>query len=724
MPGPQAPSTHGAQGDPTSGGAPPARGGKGSLGALDSHIVRSRVAGLDREAAAARIASLVPELARHNRLYHVEAAPEITDREYDLLFLELTLLEERYPDLQRSESPTRTVGGAPVADLAPFPHEIPMLSLANAFGAEELLDFEARLRRFLAEAAPPVLSYVVEPKLDGLAMEVVYEGGRFVAAGTRGDGSVGEDVSHNMRTLPSLPLDLQGPRPQRLSVRGEVLFELEGFARMNRERESRGEKVFENPRNAAAGTMRQLDPRMVAGRPLLFYAHSFGFKEGGPSLASETEALRAFQGWGFLVTGLERRCQGIQEVIQAIEELGRRRSSLPWEIDGAVVKVDDFDLQERLGFVTRSPRWAVAYKFPPERVRTVLRDVAFSVGRTGVVTPVACLDPVRVGGVTVSSATLHNEDELQRLDLRLGDTVEVERSGDVIPKVAAVVPTPDRESLPRVAFPTTCPACGAVLVRDEDRVAIRCVDPLGCPAQVRRALLHFASRGAMDIEGLGEKLVDQLVDRGVRLPSDLYRLREEDLAGMDRMGPKSARNLVEALDRSRSRPLDRALFALGIPFVGETTARDLCQHFGSLQALLAAPREELERVPQVGPRVSQAVHTFFSRPEVQAEIGRLREVGVGFPDWERKAPPPSTPSAAAGRTFVLTGTLPTLTRDQARALIEAAGGKVAGSVSRKTDWVVAGEEAGSKLDKARELGIQVLDEDGLRALLAGGEKVG
>ncbi len=691
--------------------------------------------------AKARVEELTRELNRHNHLYHVLNRPEIDDREYDLLYRELEALEAAWPALRKAESPTQRVGDQPVEGLEPFPHRVPMLSLANAFSSEEMRDFEesrdnrGTLRggaRFILERAgawEPPLAYIVEPKLDGLAMELVYEDGVFVGAGTRGDGQVGEDVTHNVRTIKSVPLTLTGSAPGRVSVRGEVLFDLPGFEKMNAAREAAGEKPFENPRNAAAGTVRQLDPKIAAGRPLHFYAHSLGEGFDQDTHGTHSATLAHLAQLGFRINPLNQVCLGVEAVIERIRQLGELRHTLDYEIDGAVVKVDRLDLQEILGFVTRSPRWAVAYKYPPPRVRTRLARVDFGVGRTGVVTPVAVLDPVRVGGVTVRNATLHNEYQMRNKPeylggLRVGDLVEVLRAGDVIPRVEAVIPEDGREARPLASFPEGCPVCGAHLVREQnpdepEKVTIRCPNRLGCRAQLEAWLTHFASRLAMNIDGLGEKLVAQLVDTGlVRRPSDLYALSVERLSDLERMGRKSAANLVAAIEGSKDRPLDRALYALGIPMVGEATARDLAAAFGSVDAFLAATPEALQGVAGIGPVVAEEILDFLATPDNRDEIGRLRAAGVRFPS----AAPAVTASVAgvAGKSFVLTGTLPTLSREQAAEKILAAGGKVAGSVSKKTDYVVAGEAAGSKLTKAQELGLAVLDEAGLLALLGGG----
>ena len=695
----------------------------------DVAAVRARLASLDDKSAAARVAELVPELNRHNHLYHVLNAPEIDDRSYDLLYRELLEIEERWPALQRADSPTLRVGDEPVDGLTSFTHRVPMLSLDNVFDEDEVREFDARLRRFLGDDAPEVFEYVVEPKLDGIAVNLEYEGGVLVSAATRGDGRAGEEITHNVRTIDTVPLRLVGEGvPAQLSLRGEILFDLEGFERLNQRRVAEGEKAFENPRNAAAGTMRQLDSRIAARRPLIFFPHSHGHLEGAPMPATHSALMAKVGGLGFRLTGLARVCQGPEEVIAAIRDLGARRSGLPYEIDGAVLKVNHFALQEQLGFRTRAPRWATAYKYPPERVRTVLEGVLFSLGRTGAVTPVACLRPVRVGGVTVSRATLHNEDEIQRLDLKIGDTVEVERKGDVIPKVVQVVVEGDalREAhaaRPAIQFATHCPECSTALVRDPGEAVTRCPNSFGCPAQVRRALEHFGSRLAMDIDGMGPKLVDQVVAAGmVRRFSDLFHLELAPLAALDRMAEKSAQNLLDALEVARARPLRKVIYALGIPQVGDSTARDLAAAFLNIDALMSADVEALVAVEGVGEIVAKSVIDFFSSDEVVAEIGRLRAAGVQFPPAD---PPPSAapgggaPLPLAGKTFVITGTLPTLKRADAKARVLAAGGKVTGSVSANTDYLLAGADAGSKLTKAQSLGTPIIDEAAFLALLGG-----
>ena len=692
------------------------------MGQMDLGFSGTSKAAEGADSARSRMDELVDQLNRHNHLYHVLDAAEIDDRAYDLLFKELVDLETAHPDWLRADSPSQRVGGAPVDGLEKFPHRVPMLSLSNAFEAQDLVDFEERIRRQLGDRAPQTIRFVVEPKFDGLAMELVYENGQLTGAGTRGDGAVGENVTHNMRTVRTVPLALKPPFSDYVSVRGEVIFDLAGFERMNQARAERGDPAFKNPRNAAAGTVRQLDPEVAQGRPLQFFAHSAG--EG-----IETDGHHQLMGrlveMGFQIAELTRACDGMDEVIEAIEAIGAARNDLPYEIDGAVVKVNDTDLQEQLGFVTRSPRWAIAYKYPAPIVFTRLEDVGFQVGRTGVITPVAIMAPVMVGGVTVTNATLHNEHQVLRKPeylggLRVGDQVAVKRAGDVIPRVEAVVDEPGREARPQVRFPDSCPDCGTVLVREEnpkepEKVQHRCPNNLGCQAQVEAGLKHFASRLAMDIDGLGDKLVDQLVAAdAVRTPSDLYRLTLIQVAGLERMAERSANNLIKALEESKARPFARVLFGLGIRHVGEAVARDLCASFGTIDALMSASLDDLQAVDGVGPEIARSLHGWFQVPANQAEIAALRELGVQFPEVEK----PAGADNLDGKVFVITGTLPTMGRKDAAELIRGAGGKVTGSVSKKTDFLVAGEAAGSKLQKATALGVPVLDEAALLEMVS------
>ncbi len=677
---------------------------------LDS--VRDRAASLDETGARERLASLVPELNRHNHLYHVVGSAEIDDRSYDLLYRELQTLEERFPHLVRDDSPTQRVGGEPVQDLEPFTRRTPMLSLSNAFSADEMREFDARCKRFLGDDAPEHLPYVVEPKLDGVALELVYESGVLVGAGTRGDGQTGEDVTHNARTIGSVPVRLMGQvHPSYASVRGEVIFELEAFERMNDARRRAGKKSFENPRNAAAGAIRQKDPRETAKRPLTFFAHSFGEVDGVElDHGTHSAQLQTAMDWGFRTNPNNAVVLGIDAVIEAIAALDAKRNDLPYEIDGAVVKVDSIPLQDALGFITRSPRWAIAYKYPPPQVQTRLLDIDFQVGRTGAVTPVAIMHPARVGGVTVTNATLHNEDYVHGLDLRVGDIVVIERAGEVIPRVVKHIDDGEHDTREPFAFRPDCPECGTPLERPEGEAKQRCPNTLSCPAQLRAAVRHFGGRTAMDIDGLGEKIVDQLVDHGlVTRVSDLFALKIEDLTSLERMGRKSAEKLIQSIDVARGRPLDRALGSLGIPDVGESTARDLAQHFGTLDAIRSASEEDLTAVAGVGPIVANKLRAFFDDERHSAEVDRLVALGVEFVEVEAIGGG-GVNEHFEGKTFVITGTLPSMGRGDAKKRIQAAGGKVTGSVSKKTDVLLAGEAAGSKLTKANELGIEVIDE--------------
>lgn len=669
-------------------------------------------------------------LHHHNHQYYVLDAPEIPDAEYDRLFRELQSLEEQHPALRTPDSPTQRVGGRALEGFAKVRHRVPMLSIRTETDIEAsgARNFDARVRRELGlkDDAPP-LEYVAELKFDGLAISLRYEHGVLVQAATRGDGEIGEDVTQNIRTIGQVPLRLR-TRPQGeaippvLEVRGEVYMRRDDFERLNelqRDKIAKGaknEKTFVNPRNAAAGAVRQLDPGIARQRPLSFYAYGWGEIAGGPAFETHHEVLMALKAWGFPVSERVVLARGADELIAYHQAVGRERDSLPFDIDGVVYKVNSLALQRQLGFVTREPRWAVAHKFPAQEQLTVVEAIDVYVGRTGKLTPVARLQPVFVGGVTVTNATLHNEDEARRKDVRVGDTVIVRRAGDVIPEVVAVVPDQRRPGAVQFTMPRTCPVCGAAAVREEGEADYRCTGGLFCSAQRKWSILHYAQRRALDIEGLGEKLVDQMVDAGViRVLPDLYRLGLANLVALERMGDKSAQNLLAALEQSKATTLPRFLYGLGIRHVGESTARDLARHFGSMHAVMDASVEQLLQVPDVGPIVAESIHAFFQQAHNREVVEQLRAVGV---HWEEGAPAAQAPKPLSGKTVVLTGTLPTLTRDEAKDLLEAAGAKVAGSVSKKTDYVVAGAEAGSKLDKARELGVAVLDEDGLRKLLA------
>jgi len=669
-------------------------------------------------------------LHHHAHRYYVLDAPGIPDAEYDRLFQELQALEARHPQWISTDSPTRRVGGKPLEEFASVRHRVPMLSIrtetdTEASGAE---NFDARVRRELAlPADAPPLRYVAEPKFDGLAMSLRYEAGVLVQAATRGDGEYGEDVTHNIRTIGQIPLRLPADAPPALEVRGEVYMRRDDFERLNAsQREkiaagAKGEKTFVNPRNAAAGAVRQLDPAIAARRPLSFFAYGLGEitppDQGGPALATHFGMLQQLRAWGLPVCDLVQLAQGAAELAAYHARIGGLRDSLGYDIDGVVYKVDDLAVQQQLGFVTREPRWAVAHKYPAQEQLTTVLGIDVQVGRTGKLTPVAKLAPVFVGGVTVTNATLHNEDEARRKDVRVGDTVIVRRAGDVIPEVVGVLPDKRVGTPEPFSMPCSCPVCGSATVREEGEADYRCTGGLFCSAQRKQAILHFAQRRAVEVEGLGDKLVEQLVDAGiVRTLPDLYRLGLVALAGLDRMADKSALNLLDALQTSRQTTLPRFLFGLGIRHVGEATAKALARHFGSLDAIMDASTEQLLEVADVGPIVAQSIRLFFEQPHNREVVAQLRACGVV---WEEGAPAPTTPKPLSGKTFVITGTLPSMGRDEARDRIEAAGGKVAGSVSRKTNFVVAGAEAGSKLDKALELGVPVLDEAGLKEMLDG-----
>lgn len=658
--------------------------------------------------------TLKAEIEEHGYRYYVLDQPTIPDSQYDALFRELLDLEATYPELATPDSPSQRVGAAPSTDFAPVTHRVPMLSLNNAFGDDDVIAFDRRAREALGVEA---IEYAAEPKFDGLAISLAYEAGRFAGGATRGDGFTGEDVSANLRTVRAIPLHLPDPHPARvLEVRGEVIMLKRDFEKLNRDQLARGEKTFANPRNAAAGSLRQLDPKVTARRPLTFFAYGIGAVEGAVERwKKHAELLDYLARQRFRVA--PERCveRGVVRLLEYYREIGAQRERLPYEIDGVVYKVNDLRDQERLGFVARAPRFAIAHKYPAQEAVTEVLDIEVQVGRTGALTPVARLKPVAVGGVTVTNATLHNEDEIRRKDVRIGDHVVVRRAGDVIPEVVSVVverrPATSREFV----MPAQCPVCGSRVERLPDEAVARCTAGLYCPAQRKQALLHFASRRAMDIEGLGEKLVDQLVDRGlVRDLSDLYRLDAAQLAALERMAEKSAANVVAAIEASKRTTLERFVYALGIRNVGEVTARDLARHFGSLDALMDAPAGALERVPDVGPVVAASIAGFFSEPHNREVVRSLQALGV---HWPSPLPATAAMSEARGKSFVLTGTLPHLSREEAKARIEAAGGRVTGSVSRKTDYVVVGTDPGAKYEHARALGIPVLDEDGLLALL-------
>ena len=662
-----------------------------------------------------RVHALRKEIEHHNYQYYVLDAPSIPDAEYDRLWRELQTLEAAHPELVSADSPTQRVGAAPLAAFSQITHRQAMLSLNNAFGDAEVTAFDKRVREGLGREE---VEYAVEPKFDGLAISLIYEKGRLVCGATRGDGNTGEDVSTNLRTIKAIPLHLD-TEADLLEVRGEVLMLRRDFERLNEAQRARGEKEFVNPRNAAAGSLRQLDSKVTAERRLHFFVYGIGASEGWPTVDTHDAVMHRLAALRLPVSTERAVVRGLPGLLDFYRLMGARRSTLPFDIDGVVYKVNRLADQTRLGFVSRAPRFAIAHKFPAEEALTTIQDIQVQVGRTGALTPVAHLAPVFVGGVTVTHATLHNQDEIDRKDVRIGDTVFVRRAGDVIPEVVAVVrdkrPTPEPPRFDLLAQYPQCPVCGSHVVRLPDEVVARCTGGLFCPAQRRCALLHFAARRALDIEGLGDKLVDQLVERGlVHTPADLYSLRFSVLAGLDRMAEKSAANLLAAIEKSQATTLARFIFALGIRTVGEATARDLARHFGTLDALMAADEQSLLLVHDVGPIVAQAIKQFFSEPHNLDVIKNLRSAGVHWPEVIH-----SQPSAGmlSGKSFVLTGTLPTLSRDEAKEKIEAAGGKITGSVSKKTDFVVAGVEAGSKLAKAQTLGLTILDEPALLALI-------
>ena len=663
---------------------------------------------------AARAEDLRRQLEHHNYRYYVLDDPEVSDAEYDRLLNELKQIEADNPDLITPDSPTQRVGATPVSELQEVAHTTPMLSLDNAFTEEDLIGFDRRVRERLETSQQ--IEYVAEPKLDGLAVSFRYEKGRLVRAATRGDGMKGEDVTHNVRTIKAVPTQLRGKAPDTLDVRGEVFMTLAGFKAMNQRALEKGEKVFVNPRNAAAGTIRQLDPRLAANRPLDAFFYAVGEHGDWKLPAKHSEVLEHFRQWGLKVSPLTKVVQGAEGCLEYYRDIGEKRASLKYEIDGVVYKVNRFNQQRELGFVSRAPRWAIAHKFPAHEENTIVRDVEFQVGRTGALTPVARLEPVFVGGVTVSNATLHNMDEVQRKDVHIGDTVVIRRAGDVIPEVVKVVLERRPKNAKPVALPKNCPICGSAVEREEGEAVARCSGSLSCAAQLKGALLHFAGRRAMDIDGLGEKIVDQLIEgRLVRSPADLYKLTVQQFSDLERLGEKSAKNLVSALDKSKKTTLARFLYALGIRDVGEATATALANHFASVEALQDADEAAIQEVPDVGPVVAAHVHTFFQQPHNREVIQALRDAGVHWPAQARRAAAAEGP--LTGKTFVLTGTLESMSRDQAGDRITALGGKVTGSVSKKTHYVVAGSEAGSKLTKAQELGIEILDEAAFLKLL-------
>jgi len=667
----------------------------------------SQAGGVER-----RIEELREQIRLHNYHYYVLDAPLIPDAEYDRLFRELQQLEQEHPEFITDDSPTRRVGDQPLPGFEEVRHALRMLSLENVFSDGELADFDRRVRERLGTDKPVV--YTAEPKLDGLAISLRYEDGRLVQGATRGDGERGEDVTSNVRTIEAIPLRLLGKEyPALLEVRGEVFMPKAGFEKLNAEARKAGDKTFANPRNAAAGSLRQLDPRLTAKRPLSFYAYGLG-QTDEPIADSHAAAMQQLREIGIPVSPELKCLEGIDQCLDYYANILARRDSLPYEIDGVVYKVDSFDEQSRLGFVSRAPRWAVAHKFPAQEELTVVEDIEFQVGRTGAVTPVARLKPVTVAGVTVSNATLHNMDEIERKDVRVGDTVIIRRAGDVIPEVVQVVPDRRPGNAKRPELPAHCPVCGSDVLRVEGEAVARCSGGLYCSAQRREGIKHFASRKAMDIEGLGDKLVEQLDEKGlVKTVADIYSLKAADIAALERMGEKSAQNLVEALEKSKATTLPRFLFALGIREVGEATARSLANHFLTLEAIEQADEDALQETPDVGPIVASHIASCFRQEHNIEVLQGLIAAGVHWPAIEK---PGEAAQPLDGKTFVLTGAL-SRPRDQIKARLEALGAKVAGSVSGKTDYVVAGEAAGSKLAKAQNLGIEILDEDKLQEMI-------
>lgn len=653
-------------------------------------------------------------LNRANYLYYVKDQPEISDREYDELLRRLADFEQKYPRIITPDSPTQRVGATPQTELAAFTHRVPMLSLANAFGEDELKAFDDRCKRLLHMEPDELLQYDCEPKFDGLAVSLTYVDGILSAGATRGDGYRGENITENLKTIRSIPLNLHQvrrespdakPIPPMIEIRGEVILTHDEFRRINEERETTGEPTFANPRNAAAGSVRQLDPRISARRRLTMFAYAVGAYEG-VEFSTQYELLCALGDWGFKVNPDVQVFSSIDEVAAYIREWGEKKETLAYDVDGMVVKVNSFDLQTRLGYVSRSPRWAVAYKYPAHQVQTRVNDIRVQVGRTGALTPVADLEPVAVGGVTVSRATLHNEGEVRRKDVRIGDTVVIQRAGEVIPEVVEVVKEKRTGAEIEFQMPKTCPVCGADVVREPTEAVSRCTD-IACPAQVRETILHFVSRHAMDIDGVGPALIDQLLDAGlIRDPAGLYSLSEDKLLPLERMARKSAQNVVKAIEASKNGTLDRLIYALGIRHVGERTAASLAQHFGSIDALKGASVEEIARVPDVGPVVAASIVHFFAQPENEAVLERLRDAGIN-PTVEARR----ESAVFSGKTVVFTGALQRMTREEAQGMVFRLGGNPSSSVSGNTSLVVAGEKAGSKLDKARSLGVPVITED-------------
>ena len=662
-----------------------------------------------------QISQLRAQLEEHNHNYYVLDAPSIPDAEYDRLMRELSALEQANPEFQSPDSPTQKVGGAALDKFEQVTHQVPMLSLDNAFSEEEFAAFNRRIKERLMDNNE--LTFCCEPKLDGLAVSIIYRDGVLVQAATRGDGMVGENITQNVKTIRNVPLKLRGDDfPAELEVRGEVFMDSAGFAKLNSEAEKRGDKVFVNPRNAAAGSLRQLDSKVTAKRPLMFYAYSTGLVADGQLPEDHYQQLAKLTDWGLPLCPETKLVEGQQAALDYYQDILTRRSSLAYEIDGVVIKVNDKKLQERLGFVARAPRWAIAFKFPAQEEITQLLDVEFQVGRTGAITPVARLEPVFVGGVTVSNATLHNGDEIARLGVKIGDTVIIRRAGDVIPQITQVVLERRPDDAKDIEFPATCPICDSHVERIEGEAVARCTGGLVCQAQRKQAIKHFASRKALDVDGLGDKIVDQLVDRElIKTPADLFTLKQGHFESLERMGPKSAKNLVNALQDAKQTTLAKFLYSLGIREVGEATAQNLANHFLTLEKITQASVDALTEVSDVGEIVAKHVRGFFSEEHNMAVVNALVEQGI---HWPELTAPSADAQPLAGLTYVLTGTLSELNRNDAKARLQALGAKVSGSVSAKTDALIAGEKAGSKLTKAQDLGIDVLTEADLIALLS------
>jgi DNA ligase (NAD+) len=667
--------------------------------------------------AARRVAELRDLIEQHNYRYYVQDDPSVSDAQYDRLMLELRELETRHPELLTADSPTQRVSGKAAAGFAEVKHRVAMLSLDNAFDEEGIVSFDRRVRERLKREHEQI-EYCAEPKLDGLAVSLTYRDGRLTVGATRGDGSTGEDITANLRTLRAVPLQLRGDAPKEIEVRGEVFMPYVEFKRLNAQATAAGEKLYANPRNAAAGSLRQLDAGITEKRRLSVYFYAVGAWEGADRASTQTGLLQQLAHWGLRTNPEARAVQGVQGCLQYFQALGARRASLKYQIDGVVYKVNARADQEALGFVSRAPRWAIAHKFPADEAQTLLKDVEFQVGRTGVLTPVARLEPVQVAGVTVSNATLHNMDEVERKDVHIGDTVIVRRAGDVIPEIVRVVPELRPAHARRPTLPDKCPVCGSKVVRLEGEAAARCTGGFTCAAQRKEALRHFASRRSLDIEGMGDKLIDQMVEQDIlHTPSDIYALTKEKLMDLERMGEKSAANVVAAIEHSKHTTLPRLLNALGIPGVGESTAKALADHFGSLDALQAATLQQIQETPDIGPVVGASIASFFGDSRHRTELKRLREFGLR---WQEAPPTRATEHKLplTGMSVVLTGSLEGISRDEAADQLKARGARVSGSVSKKTSYVIAGAEPGSKLARAQELGIPVLDERGLQELLS------